>query len=116
MVNIDPSRGIADWFANPRFSTGYGDARHLATIIVENHSLKPYDRRVLGTYVLLESAMRIAGKSSNTLRAAIKEDRQSRVAALPLAYTDDEIPSKTIGLRRHWLPPRPVGDLRTDSC
>jgi hypothetical protein len=95
-VNTDPSRGIGDWFSAPRFSHGYGDARHLPTILVENHSLKPYDRRVLGTYVLLESALRIVGKSSNALRAAIEEDRQRRVATLPLLYTIDKTPSKTI--------------------
>ena len=30
------------WFASPRFSNGWGDARHLPTILVEAHSLKPY--------------------------------------------------------------------------
>ena len=94
-VSPDPSRGIYDWFVNPRFSHGYGDARHLPSILVENHSLKPYDRRVLGTYVLLESAMRVVGKSSNTLKAAIEEDRRRRPETLPLAYTEDRTSLKT---------------------
>ena len=39
-----------------RFSHGYGDARHLPTVLVENHSLKPYHRRVLGTRAPRERA------------------------------------------------------------
>jgi murein tripeptide amidase MpaA len=117
MVHTDPARGIADWFADPRFSNGYGDARHLPTILVENHSLKPYDRRVLGTYILLESAMRIVGKSSDTLRAAIEEDRQGRVTTLPLAYVNDETRSKTIdfaGIAYRLIPSPISGQIHVE--
>ena len=43
---------------SPRFSHGYGDLRRLPTVLVENHSLKPYRQRVLGTYVLLEATLK----------------------------------------------------------
>ncbi|MBA3886941.1 MAG: M14 family metallopeptidase, partial [Acidobacteria bacterium] len=43
----DPSKGIFSWWAEPRFSNGYGDAIHLPTILLENHSLKPFRQRVL---------------------------------------------------------------------
>lgn len=49
---IDPtdlSKGIKTWMSDSRYSNGYGDTRHLATVLVETHSLKPYDQRVLGT-------------------------------------------------------------------
>jgi hypothetical protein len=36
-------------------SDSYGNLRHMASILVENHSLKPFKQRVLGTYILLES-------------------------------------------------------------
>ena len=55
-------KGIKGWNAEPRFSTGYGDVRHLPTVLLETHSLKPYDQRVLGTYVYLESALRTSGQ------------------------------------------------------
>jgi hypothetical protein len=29
----------------------------MASILVENHSLKPFKQRVLGTYILLESTL-----------------------------------------------------------
>jgi hypothetical protein len=37
----DFQQGIIDFTAGPRFSNAYGDARHLPTVLVENHSLKP---------------------------------------------------------------------------
>ncbi|HEX4910933.1 MAG TPA: M14 family metallopeptidase, partial [Permianibacter sp.] len=55
--NRDLSAGISDWQASPRFSQGYGDLRHVPAMLVENHSLKPYKQRVLGTYVLIASTL-----------------------------------------------------------
>jgi hypothetical protein len=75
--------------ADPRFSTGYGDVRHLPTVLLETHSLKPYDRRVLGTYVFLEGALRIAGKSAAQLREAIASDRKRRNPAVPVRWEVD---------------------------
>ena len=50
--NRDLTQGIARGHGDPRFSNPYGDLRHLPTILVENHSLKPYPQRVLGIYVM----------------------------------------------------------------
>ena len=87
--DLDLSQGIRGWNADARFSTGYGDARHLPTILVENHSLKPYDQRVLGTYVLLEGALRVAAREGRTLRQAITADRERRAPTIPLAWAID---------------------------
>ncbi|NNE46270.1 MAG: M14 family metallopeptidase [Rhodothermales bacterium] len=75
------------WTAGPRFSNGYGDARHLPTVLVENHSLKPYRQRVLGTYVLLESTLRLLASDFRSLRAAATADRALRKDTLTLAWT-----------------------------
>ncbi|BBM84858.1 M14 family metallopeptidase [Candidatus Uabimicrobium amorphum] len=85
--------GVQDWTALPRFSNGYGDLRNLATILVENHSLKPYKQRVLGTYVLIESAMQLLGKETKSLRAATAEDRKTRAENVVLSW----LPDKKIG-------------------
>ena len=89
----DFKSGLVDWTAPPRFSNGYGDARHLATVLVENHSLKPFKQRVLGTYLLLESVMRALAKDGNKLREAIAADRNRRVPAVTLAYRLPQQPS-----------------------
>ncbi len=95
-MGSDMSRGIANWSASPRFSNGYGDARHLPTVLVENHSLKPYDQRVLGTYVLLESTLRAAGSDGSGLRKAIEEDRQRLPEELALSFAPSQQPTPTI--------------------
>jgi hypothetical protein len=82
----DPLSGIAMGQADPRLSTGYGDARHLPTILVENHSLKPYDQRVLGMYVFLEQTLRTIAHELAPLRAAIATEQARRPAAIPLAW------------------------------
>ncbi len=80
------AEGIFLWTAPPRFSNGYGDARHLPTVLVENHSLKPFDQRVLGTYVFLESLFVTVGRHLDGLRQATREDRARRRAELPLIW------------------------------
>ena len=82
----DLDRGVVEWTPSPRFSNGWGDARHLPTVLVENHSLKPFDRRVLGTYVFLDSVLEVLGASGAELRAAIEMDRRTRPAAVPLSW------------------------------
>jgi murein tripeptide amidase MpaA len=86
----DPAKGLVEWTSSPRFSNGYGDARHLPTLLVENHSLKPYDQRVLGTYVLLESALRALGREGGKLREAITSDRALRPAQVGLSWQPSE--------------------------
>jgi hypothetical protein len=82
----DQSKGVLEWTGSPRFSNGYGDARHLPTVLVENHSLKPYRRRVLGTYVLLETTLRSLGEHGGELRRAVAADRAMRPDPLTLAW------------------------------
>ena len=86
---LDWRKGIKSWNADPRFSTGYGDVRHLPTVLLETHSLKPYAQRVLGTRVYLESALRIAGKAGAALRVAVESDRKRHNAIIPLSWDED---------------------------
>jgi hypothetical protein len=71
-INLNPDQ--------PRYSTGYGDLARIPTILVENHSLKPYRQRVLGTYVMVEESLRLVGAEAVGLEAAIAADRASRPA------------------------------------
>ncbi len=89
----DPVKGVHGWWAEPRFSNGYGDVRHVPTILLENHSLKSYRRRVLGTRVFLESVLRLAGRERASLAAAIDADTAARRDPVVLAWTPD--PART---------------------
>lgn len=82
----DPTAGVFDWTASPRFSNGYGDVAHVPAVLVENHSLKPFDRRVLGTRVLLESVLRCLAASGDGLARAAAEDRARRPAEVVLGF------------------------------
>jgi hypothetical protein len=82
----DLTEGLVEWTPGIRFSNGLGDARHLPTVLVENHSLKPYDQRVLGTYVLLEATLATLGEHGGELRRAIEQDRARRPETLPLGF------------------------------
>ncbi|MDQ6905560.1 MAG: M14 family metallopeptidase, partial [Chloroflexota bacterium] len=118
---LDPTdwrKGIKGWNADARFSTGYGDARHLPTVLLETHSLKLYDQRVLGTYVYLESALRIAGKSGAALRQAIATDQKQRAPVIPLSWdVDPKAPAETIeykGVEARAVPSAISGGLRME--
>jgi len=70
----------------PRFSDSYGNMRHMASVLVENHSLKPFKQRVLGTYVLLESTLKILAKEGGSLKAITQKDRAIRAAKVPMDW------------------------------
>lgn len=78
--------GVVTGQTDPKLSHGYGDARHLASILVENHSLKPYDQRVLGTYVFLEQTLRTVGANAASLRRATDEARSREEREIPLSW------------------------------
>jgi hypothetical protein len=76
--NRDFSDGNAEWNFGPRFSHSYGDLRHTPTVLVENHSLKPYKQRVLGTYIFLEGVIELLARDAQALQAAITADKNLR--------------------------------------
>ncbi len=87
--NADIRKGMSLWNASPRFSNGYGDARHLPTILIENHSLKPYKQRVLGTYVMLEQTLKTVGEQATALKTAIMEDSFRYPAQVTLSWKEE---------------------------
>jgi hypothetical protein len=114
----DPLSGIATGQGDPRFSNSYGDARHIASILVENHSLKPYDQRVFGMYVFLESALRLLARDAAALRAAEATDRKDMTRPVPLAWatpanpTTEEVEIRGIASRKSLSPIS--GGVRTE--
>ena len=114
----DPAAaGVTLGASDPRLSHGYGDARHLPSILVENHSLKPYDQRVLGTYVFLEQALRTIAADAAGLRAAMKSDRERRPSTIPLAWRVPDGQTETtevLGVESRKTLSPVTGDLRME--
>ncbi|WP_296173964.1 M14 family metallopeptidase [uncultured Brevundimonas sp.] len=90
----DPKKGMNDGGLGERYSNGWGSAAHIPTILIENHSLKPHEQRVLGTYVFLEEALKLLAEKSQDLRAAISADRALRPAELPANFDGDDQPTR----------------------
>lgn len=82
----DFSQGNALIMGAPRFSDAYGDLRHMASVLVENHSLKPFKQRVLGTYVLIESTLKLLATEGKTLKQITLSDNAKRESMLPTKW------------------------------
>jgi len=91
----DPKKGLSDGGLGERFSNGWGSAAHVPTILIENHSLKPHEQRVLGTYVFIEEALRLLAAKGGDLRAATAKDRALRPAEIPTNFVSEDKPSTT---------------------
>ena len=98
----DPRKGLSDGGLGERFSNGWGAAAHVPTILIENHSLKPYEQRVLGTYVFIERSLTLLAEQGAELRAATESDRALRPAEIPTNFEPDPTPASTrdfLGIR-----------------
>ncbi|WP_122465683.1 M14 family metallopeptidase [Brevundimonas lutea] len=93
--DANPRAGLSDGGLGERFSNGWGSAAHVPTILIENHSLKPHEQRVLGTYVFLEEAMRLLAEQGADLRRAVAEDSALRPEQVPANFESDPEPAYT---------------------
>ncbi len=82
----DFSQGNLLTIGEPRFSNAYGDLRHMASVLIETHSLKPYKQRVLGTYVLLESVLKVLASDGQLLKQNTLSDRANRESKMNMRW------------------------------
>jgi hypothetical protein len=92
----DFTEGNIAFSFSPRFSNSYGDIRHLPTILVENHSLKPFKQRVLGTYVFLEQSIISVSEHFESLQAAISSDKNQPKKELPVRFGFNKTPADSM--------------------
>lgn len=95
----DPAKGLTLPHFAANFSHGYGDLRHMPAVLVEDHSLKPYRRRVLGAYTLLAATLRTLADDGAALKQATIADRAAR-GSMPLTWRPRADPVRTV----HFLP------------
>ncbi len=98
----DPKKGLGDGGLGERYSNGWGAAAHVPTILIENHSLKPHEQRVLGTYIFIEEALKLMADKGADLRAATASDKTLRPAEIPANFVSDPTPVSTrdfLGIR-----------------
>ncbi|WP_157243412.1 M14 family metallopeptidase [Algoriphagus resistens] len=94
--NEDFTEGNIAFSFSPRFSHTYGDIRHLPSILIENHSLKPFEQRVLGTYVFLEQAIKSVGTHFSELQSAVEADKKQVKEAVVVKYQFRDTPADSM--------------------
>lgn len=60
VFNKPPEVGFAQFMDHPRYSTGYTTLWNTLGMMVETHMLKPYKKRVEGTYTLMKKIIAIS--------------------------------------------------------
>ena len=79
VYNRPPEEGFSQFFDYPRYSTGYTALWHTLGLMIETHMLKPYPKRVWGTYEVLKQCIGLTEKHKTT----IKELRSQFAEQLP---------------------------------
>ncbi|MGJ8714656.1 MAG: M14 family metallopeptidase [Maribacter stanieri] len=117
VFNSPPENGFQQFMDHPRYSTGYTTLWNTVGMMVETHMLKPYDKRVEGTYELLHKMIAIAENDGNEIRTmrdnafasvnakeyyttAWKIDSTKATNYLFKGYKADTITSEVTGLTR----------------
>ncbi|MGB5273638.1 MAG: M14 family metallopeptidase [Flavobacteriaceae bacterium] len=71
--NAPPDHGFSQFIDHPRYSTGYTTLWNTLGMMVETHMLKPYEKRVHGTYELMKQMIDIAETDGIRIKALRKE-------------------------------------------
>jgi hypothetical protein len=76
----DPAKGFSSWVGQPRYSTGYFPLRNRPSILVENHSYKPYRQRVLANRDFLWALLDEIARDPAALTGAVAAAEAAEVA------------------------------------
>ncbi|TAI48163.1 hypothetical protein EW142_08550 [Flagellimonas allohymeniacidonis] len=68
VFNRPPELGFQQFMDHPRYSTGYTSLWNTLGLMVETHMLKPYRKRVNGTYQLMSTLLTQVEKEHKTLK------------------------------------------------
>lgn len=63
-----PENGFSQFFDSPRYSTGYATLFNSLSLMIETHMLKPFKKRVLNTYDLLNSIIKFGVKNGTIIK------------------------------------------------
>lgn len=79
VFNRPPETGFSQFLDNPRYSTGYTTLWNTLGLMVETHMLKPYKKRVEGTYALMEQLISITDKDYEKIKKLKAETYKSQI-------------------------------------
>ncbi len=111
----DPSQGLNTYVGEPRYATGYFPLRNVPSILVENHSYKPYRERVLANRSFLLALMqRVAAEPRQLLDAVAEARRRTVSLGRPDAEPSDVVLRYTVAEPTETIP-FPVYDWYTPT-
>lgn len=98
VFNRTPDSGFSQFMDSPRYSTGYTTLFNTLGMMVETHMLKPYKKRVEGTYELMKSMLEITDAQGDRIKQLRKEQAKTWSVGdnYPLAWTVDTTKSSTL--------------------
>jgi hypothetical protein len=95
----DPSRGFSSIAGEPRYSGGYFPLRNRLSILVENHSYKPFEARVRANHDFLLALLRQVARRPAALvdavaaaeRRTVKRGRAADPPPVVVRYAEDDV-------------------------
>jgi hypothetical protein len=101
VFNKPPEVGFAQFMDHPRYSTGYTSLWNTLGLMVETHMLKPFAKRVDGTYHLMKQMISISEKEGERIKElrALKSPRTQYGDYYPTAWQIDSTHTTTLSFK-----------------
>ena len=99
VFNEVPEKGFSQFLDTPRYSTGYTSLWNTFGLMVETHMLKPYDKRVWGTYETLRSMIDITDEDARLIKKLKNQARKNFPAKESYSFSFEVDSNKTSTLQ-----------------
>lgn len=101
VFNSVPENGFSQFIDHPRYSTGYTTLWNTLGMMVETHMLKPYKKRVQGTYQLMNKVIAIADQDTKKIKELRKNALKDRTnwKKYPVQWKIDTTKSSTLNFK-----------------
>ena len=101
VFNSTPDQGFKQFFDSPRYSTGYTTLFNTLGMMVETHMLKPYKKRVEGTYELMKTFIAIAEKEAEQIKklSRYSKSRYPVGESYPISWKIDSSKTTTLNFK-----------------
>ncbi|NEP54689.1 MAG: M14 family metallopeptidase, partial [Moorea sp. SIO3C2] len=101
VFNRSPEFGFSQFLDNPRYSTGYTTLWNTLGVMLETHMLKPYKKRVEGTYEFMRSIITIVDNNETRIRELRAKSFENQLEAKDyyFNYKIDSTRSSTLNFK-----------------
>ncbi|WP_282144163.1 M14 family metallopeptidase [Cellulophaga baltica] len=99
--NAVPENGFSQFIDHPRYSTGYTSLWNTLGLMVETHMLKPYKKRVEGTYELMKKMIEISENDGQKIKELRKNYNEAvlNLEYYPLKWEIDSTQTTTLNFQ-----------------